>query len=69
MSRTKTIWQLWAWSLFVVSALLFIASSLRSGDLLGLGGGIFFLLACIVGIVGLLPLEQNEAVASTCDPE
>ena len=42
------------WSLFVVSALLFIASSLRSGDLLGLGGGVFFLVACFAFLLPLL---------------
>jgi F0F1-type ATP synthase assembly protein I len=39
------------WLLFIVSAVGFIASSLRSGDLLGLIGGVFFLLACFVFLV------------------
>ena len=34
------------WVLFTVSALFFIASSLRNGDIVGLLGGVFFLLAC-----------------------
>jgi hypothetical protein len=33
--------------MFVVSALFFIASSIRNGDVIGLLGGIFFLLACV----------------------
>ena len=32
--------------MFTVSALFFIASSLRNGDMVGLLGGVFFLLAC-----------------------
>ncbi len=36
------------WVLFVVSALFFIAASLRAGDLLGLAGALFFLVACFV---------------------
>ncbi|MDQ4063084.1 MAG: hypothetical protein M3122_04125, partial [Actinomycetota bacterium] len=41
-------YDLWGWLLFVVSALFFIASSIRNGDMIGLLGGIFFLLACVV---------------------
>jgi hypothetical protein len=39
-------YELWGWILFTVSALFFIASSLRNGDMVGLLGGVFFLLAC-----------------------
>ncbi len=35
------------WMLFVVSAAFFMASSIRAGDLVGLLGGVFFLLACV----------------------
>lgn len=38
---------LWGWLLFVISALFFIVSSIRNGDIIGLLGGIFFLLACM----------------------
>ncbi len=38
----------WGWVLFVVSALLFMASSIRTGDVVALLGGVFFLLACAV---------------------
>ena len=34
------------WMLFVVSAAFFMASSIRAGDVVGLLGGVFFLLAC-----------------------
>ncbi len=36
------------WWLFVISALFFIAASLRAGDMLGLLGALFFLVACFV---------------------
>jgi hypothetical protein len=38
--------EFWGWILFTISALFFIASSLRNGDMIGLLGGVFFLLAC-----------------------
>ncbi len=54
MTRKKQhAWQLWGWVLFIVSALFFIATSLRAGDPLGLFGGIFFLVACFVFLVPL----------------
>ena len=49
--------ELWGWLLFVVSALLFIVASLRTGDVVGLLGGVFFLLACIVFLAGYLDPE------------
>ncbi len=36
------------WWLFVISALFFIAASVRPGDMLGLTGALFFLVACFV---------------------
>ena len=43
--------QILGWVLFIVSALGFIASSIKNGDTLGLVGGIFFLLACFVFLI------------------
>ncbi|MGI9373507.1 MAG: cytochrome oxidase subunit III [Hyphomicrobiales bacterium] len=39
------------WVLFILSALGFIISSLRSGDMPSLIGGVLFLVACIVFLV------------------
>jgi hypothetical protein len=39
-------YDLWGWLLFVISALFFMASSIRAGDVVGLLGGIFFFVAC-----------------------
>ncbi|MFQ5785352.1 MAG: hypothetical protein ACE5H8_11095 [Alphaproteobacteria bacterium] len=71
MSRERTRrLELWGWILFVVSALLFIASSLRSGDVLSLLGGLFFFAACVVFLV---PFRKRRpatdgAVASRVRP-
>jgi hypothetical protein len=43
--------QILGWVLFIVSALAFIASSIKNGDMFGLVGGIFFLLACFVFLI------------------
>ncbi len=48
---------LWGWWLFIVSALFFIAASLRAGDWVGLLGGLFFLIACIVF---LIPYRRSQ---------
>jgi hypothetical protein len=40
-------YDLWGWILFTLSALFFIVSSLRNGDIVGLLGRVFFLLACV----------------------
>jgi hypothetical protein len=42
------------WVLFVLSALGFILSSLREGDLAGLLGGVLFLAGCLVFLLPLL---------------
>ncbi len=39
------------WWLFVVSALFFTATSLRAGDMLGVLGSLFFLVACFVFLI------------------
>jgi len=42
------------WILFSVSALFFIAASIRAGDMFALAGGVLFLIACGVFLVPLL---------------
>ena len=46
--------EIWGWSLFIVSALFFVASTAKSGDVLGLLGSLFFLVACVVFVMPLL---------------
>ena len=53
--------QLTGWTLFIFSALFFIATSLRAGDMLGLLGGLLFLVACIVFLLPLVfPKQLTE---------
>lgn len=51
-SRKGRKFELWGWLLFVASALFFIVASIQSGDIVGLLGGVFFLLACLVFLAG-----------------
>ncbi len=50
------------WVLFVVSALFFIAASVRAGDTLGILGSLFFLVACFVF---LLPYALRARAAKS----
>jgi hypothetical protein len=52
-------YDLWGWLLFVVSALFFIASSLHNGDMIGLLGGVFFLLACVVFLASYIGVREG----------
>jgi hypothetical protein len=51
--------ELWGWILFTISALFFIASSLRNGDLVGLLGGLFFLLACVTFLASYVGTHKD----------
>ena len=46
--------EIWGWCLFMMSAVFFVASTARSGDVLGFFGSLFFLFACIVFLVPYL---------------
>ena len=48
------------WVVFVICAVLFIASSLKSGDILMLVASIVFLAACIIFIIPLIKTIKNE---------
>jgi hypothetical protein len=60
-SKLERNYQLLGWALFIISAIGFIASSIRSGDILGLIGGVFFLLACFAFLV---PFFRPDASGS-----
>jgi hypothetical protein len=49
----------WGWVLFVISALFFIASSIRTGDVVALFGGVFFLLACAVFLASCVGVRKG----------
>jgi len=46
--------QLWGWTFFIISALLFMVTTYRAGDWIGFLGGLFFLLANIVFLIPLV---------------
>jgi hypothetical protein len=52
--RRQWKFTLCGWLLFIVSAVFFMLAALWSGDPLGLLGGLFFFVACIVFLVPLL---------------
>jgi hypothetical protein len=47
------------WLLFVISAVFFIASSIRNGDMIGLLGGVFFLLVCIAFLASYVGVRKG----------
>ncbi len=51
--------ELWGWLLFVISALFFIVSSVRTGDMVALLGGVFFLLACVVFLASFIGSHKD----------
>jgi len=53
-------YHLWGWILFVVCALLFIASSIVNGDLLTFVGSILFLVACLLFLIPLTRSQRNR---------
>ncbi len=65
VSREQCIYQLGGWILFIFSALFFIASSIRAGDILSLMGGLLFLFACFVFLIPLIALKRPGTDAST----
>ncbi len=52
-------YDLWGWLLFVISALFFIVSSVRNGDMVGLFGGVFFLLACVAFLASYIGTHKG----------
>ena len=52
-------YDLWGWILFTLSALFFIVSSLRNGDIVGLLGGVFFLLACVAFLAPYIDTHKD----------
>jgi hypothetical protein len=52
-------YEIWGWILFTISALFFIVSSLRNGDIVGLLGGVFFLLACAAFLAAYIGTHKD----------
>jgi len=54
-------YNLWGWLLFIISALGFMASSLKNHDPLALVASLFFLVACIVFLIPLVTKTGRNA--------
>lgn len=52
--RRDLVFQLWGWLLFILCALLFLASSLVNRDLIAAAASLVFLAACAVFMVPVL---------------
>ena len=63
-SINQNRFQLLGWVLFVFSALFFISSSLRAGDLVSLIGGLLFLFACFVFLIPLASTMQSRTTST-----
>ncbi len=59
--------QLAGWTLFVLSALGFVAASLRAGDGLALAGSLLFLVACFA-FIAALAADYAALVSSSSPP-
>lgn len=66
-AKREARFQLWGWFLFILSASFFTASSLRSGDVLGLLGSLFFLGACLVSVVPLVTRRPKSSKAANSE--
>jgi len=64
MGKHEHKYHLVGWILFLVCAAFFIASAVRSGDLLYLIGSIIFFVACIAFVI---PLVSNKRQPVTPD--
>lgn len=52
--KNELKFQLWGWALFILSAIFFVAASIRAGDILSLLGSLFFLFACFLFLIPLV---------------
>ena len=56
----NTTFNLIGWILFVLSALGFITSSLRSGDMAALFGAVLFLAACLIFLIPFFRRDPQD---------
>lgn len=65
-TRSSHAFEVAGWLIFVASACFFLASTIRSGDLLSIAGSGLFLAACFVFMVPLL--KRPSSAASALNP-
>jgi hypothetical protein len=59
-SRREGKFHLFGWILFLVCAGLFIASSIKAGDILALAASILFLVGCVVFIIPIVIKRERD---------
>ncbi len=59
-TRQEIKYQFVGWILFIICAILFIASSLQHNDILTFIGSVIFLIACIVFLVPLVRSNKDS---------
>jgi len=64
-SINQNRFQLLGWVLFVFSAVFFITSSYRAGDLVSLIGGLLFLFACFVFLIPLVSTMRSSTALNS----
>ena len=60
-NRRNDRFQIWGWVLFILCALLFLASSMVNRDLLAAAGSLVFLLACGVFLYPLITRHKDRS--------
>jgi hypothetical protein len=60
IEATQVKYQILGWILFLLCAVFYFASSLRSEDILSLIGSVIFLFACVVFIVPLTVKRKRK---------
>ncbi len=66
--NTQLRFQLWGWILFILSAIFFMAASIRAQDPISLIGGALFLVACLVFLAPLLVQRTAAADEQAASP-
>jgi len=58
--KEETKYQIVGWILFIICAILFIASSLKNHDTLTFTGSVIFLTACIVFLIPIFKAHKTD---------
>ena len=58
--KRERTYQLWGWTLFVMSSFAYMYSSFMAGDMVALLGSVIFFLACLIFLIPFLPTRQAD---------
>ncbi len=59
-TRRNWRFQLWGWIFFTISAIAYIISSYRAGDMVSLLASLFFFFACIFSFIPFLATKLDR---------